>query len=559
MNSNGRSARVSLVALYSSKYPAIGETHGISVLAGVIASLFEGRLDSLALYDMVASGTESDEQLEEFVRDTRPDILGISVTYGTYDFLTRTYGWLKATVGPACLIVLGGPLATYLPQKLLQELDSAALVVCGEGEVAFAKIVQCWLDNAEPSSIPGLVRMHQGRVVSWPRRLVDLSRVAAPYRRHIRTIVQQGAQVFSESSRGCSWAACTFCLRGLTDIAGNKSEYRVFPRERLLTDLRNLSAAGVRTVTFADEDFFGKSLPRCEELVETMEAFCGESEDSIEFDVSMTPHSIYTAKMSGEDCAVRSALVERLARCGLRKAFLGVESGSKTQLRRSAKGHTKEEAARAIQILREKGVSIELGWIMFDALCSLEELKENSDFLDEHSLVAATSYLFNELRIQPHTAYERLAQRAEKDTGSHFIDWRLDPNTLSYNYEYRDNRVRELVHIVRAWSKRLRPLHYPLKNFSRYGKTGILGEFTVPVNELLANARTDLLACFEELVTTLQDGGAVEESEGAFESVLSQLAEGVVNLFVAMPQTVQKHPEVARLLEVARPGCTTRC
>jgi hypothetical protein len=199
----------------------------------------------------------------------------------------------------------------------------------------------------------------------------------------------------------------------------------------------------------------------------------------------------------------RHLLIADLKRAGLRKVFLGVESGSPAQLKRYFKGHTVEDAENAIKVLRELGVAIELGWIMFDPLCDLTNLQENVSFLRRTKTAANTSYLFNELRIQPNTGYYAFVTKHEAELGAKIIGGPLDPNTLSYPYAYVDPKMESLVKTVREWSVRLRPLHYPLKNLTRFGNKGPLGSNAVAIAEELGKFRVKLLGVFDVLLRTI--------------------------------------------------------
>jgi len=50
--------RVALAALYCSQYPAIGESHALSVLAGVVQSCVGSSLERLDIVDLVSLSQE---------------------------------------------------------------------------------------------------------------------------------------------------------------------------------------------------------------------------------------------------------------------------------------------------------------------------------------------------------------------------------------------------------------------------------------------------------------------------------------------------------------------
>ena len=373
-------------------------------------------------------------ELVDLVRRRQPHLLGISVSYGTYSLLNALVPELRKVLPAESMIAYGGALATYLSRQLLTEIDPQGVVVVGEGERSLAALLERDDDRRSLVEIDNLVFVEQvtNRVKATLRREVPTESLGAPYREHLRSLVPQGIQLYVEASRGCSWSHCTFCLRKLLDIKGQPDEFRLLPMQRLIADLNRLHTIGASSVTFADEDFLGTSVGHARAVTGGLAEFAKEGL-GLSFDASMRIQSVLGTE-HGEDQENHHELLSRLKQCGLRKVFLGIESGSNSQLRRYAKGHSAAEASVAIQKLRQLGIQIELGWIMFDPLCSLTEIRENIQFLFDNDAVDATSSLFSELRLQAGTPYMRLIQNAQGTHQSPLITSSLDPDTLSVAY-----------------------------------------------------------------------------------------------------------------------------
>ena len=347
-------ARVVLLGLYSDSYPAIGESHGLSVVAGNLRLAMPASELTMKVLDMVTWGEENAARAVSVIEQINANILAIGLPYGTFSVLRREYAALGAAMhGPKPLVVFGGPLATYMSERLISEVEPTAFVVEGEADEALPQLIRYWLAGKPAEGIPNLAYRTSisGIIKHAPRRLVNLSASARPYREHIAEIRSAGAQIFAESSRGCSWAACTFCLRGLTDVLGRGYEFRRKPAELVAADLLDLRARGVHDVTFADEDFLGSSLDEAERFIDDLEV--QQRGGFPKFDASLTVHSVFSRHDTPEDDGRRKNVLERLADLGLQKAFLGIESCSPSQLNRYAKGHTREEAVAATRRLQE--------------------------------------------------------------------------------------------------------------------------------------------------------------------------------------------------------------
>lgn len=196
--------RICMVGLFSEKYPAIGETHGLSVVAGALLSAFRPNIDLLEVNDLVSVGREDDALVHDMVERLRPNVLAISVPYGTYDFLGRLTLLISRQLDRGTLVILGGSLPTYLGERILHEIDSRLLISIGEGDQAIVQAVARWATRGSSQVVPNLLEMDSGRVVEGPRVLVDPADISRPYRGHLQPAVARGAQIFAESTRACS-------------------------------------------------------------------------------------------------------------------------------------------------------------------------------------------------------------------------------------------------------------------------------------------------------------------------------------------------------------------
>jgi hypothetical protein len=81
------------------------------------------------------------KRTERFLRQERPDILGVSVfTFNRHEAM-RLAGLARKAV-PSCFIVAGGPHATHLPHHLLSRYPQVDVVARGEGEETMLDLVR---------------------------------------------------------------------------------------------------------------------------------------------------------------------------------------------------------------------------------------------------------------------------------------------------------------------------------------------------------------------------------------------------------------------------------
>jgi radical SAM superfamily enzyme YgiQ (UPF0313 family) len=536
--------RVLLVGLFSERYPAAGETHGLSVIAGAIHSEFHPELTDFTVIDLVTFGREDSRLIEQQMKATDPHVLSISVPYGTYDLLLELREIIRAHVGRGGLAIVGGALPTYIGPKILSEIDDRIIVVQGEGDTAAPAIIHAWQDKRQPGHVPNVLFFDAGTITATPRVLADSKSIAVPYREHLRTSIGQGIQVYAEASRGCSWAACTFCLRGLTDVKGTQREYRRLPLQRLEHDIRQLRELGATQFTFADEDFIGGDTESFSAVVEMIAALQTEDPSrTMTFDASATTKSIFDESDSTAETARKAERLRRLKEVGLNKVFLGVESGSTTQLKRYAKGHTPAEIVRACATVLDCDVKLELGFIMFDPLCTPAEIIENSSFLLDNALAALVSGPTSELRLQVGSRYINVLTRMERQLGQRLFRRDVDPNTLSHEYQYADAKIGRLAAEVRSWDSVVHPFIYATKGLTRHGKGVLQTAEHERIKHMLGRYRE---ASLKALRAAALSGRASDYRTGTIPAV-SDLIRSVQQISLAGLES--RHPMVSTLAD----------
>lgn len=149
----------------------------------------------------------------ERLRAFAPQVVGFPVTTGAHPWVLRTA--LRVREERRCVILVGGPHATFFPEVSLHPAVDAACV--GEGEEAVADLGDR-LDRGEDwRDVQNLAFADRGALVRNPLRplVADLDTLPLPdreyYDRH--PFFARRAMGFFVASRGCPHA-CTFCFNG---------------------------------------------------------------------------------------------------------------------------------------------------------------------------------------------------------------------------------------------------------------------------------------------------------------------------------------------------------
>lgn len=185
--------------------------------------------------------------LEELFR-LQPDVILFSAYIWNIEELRQLCPVLKKIL-PQCIIGLGGPEVSYESETFLRENPEVDLVMRGEGELVFTKLLEHW-DYGIPASLEeiGSLTFRQGDKIhsTLPEPPLDLALLPFPYEADFSDVANQ--IIYYESSRGCPYH-CGYCLSSV------EQGVRFVPLEKVLPDLQKFLDANVRQVKFIDRTF----------------------------------------------------------------------------------------------------------------------------------------------------------------------------------------------------------------------------------------------------------------------------------------------------------------
>lgn len=441
----------------------IDEPLGIEMLAGPLKEKFRSSDIEVRLF---APKLHNDRTIDpSFLSGYR--IIGISTKLNSYE---RTEKLLDVLIESRekPLVVLGNIYGTYAYREFLSRYPSI-LCVRGEGEDVICHLVRTFLNRQNEENeqiiaklvirdVSNIACLKNGSIIETQRKVIDLNNSILPRREFLDRITTLGGVVLAEASRGCPWSKCKFCA---ISAKYDNPNWRGFPIEWVITDLQQLSAAGVRCPYYTDEDFFGSDPQRVVAIAEAIIAAKkdGTIRSDLNFYFNARVSTILGYGIGGIEQSV--SILKKLKQAGLREIFLGIESGSKEQIRRYRKSSTAQANIKAVRLLRKLGIQLDIGFIMFDPEMSFEELKYNTNFLREAGLANHDARMNKKLRIEPFTYLE--AEMREKG----IIGKQLDVDDVTFPYEMQDERVKIVYEQFRAWESYAEPLVYRLQARSR--------------------------------------------------------------------------------------------
>lgn len=438
------------ISTFSTKHGGItGESLGPETIAGhligengegaIVANHFDMQLDSL-------------EKIMSSISSHKPHIIGLSVKIGTLeqtDQIITAVNNIPHQDGKRSLLVLGGVVPTFAPVDLLERYPQTILAI-GEGEVAAQMIVEAIREERLFEEIPGIAFINsEGEVVITKKQLWPLSKLHLPARITTKRIHDElKGMIWAEDSRGCN-GSCTFCSRHALRGSGFSGE---MTPKHVADDLEILEKMGIYQVSFSGDDFGGdpeRTFLIADEIL--------KRGIKMEWSVSTRVDHIFERGNTPEQNARLQEIMKHCKEAGLICVFLGLESGSQSQLKRYGKQITLEENSKAIGILQKLGIDVVAGYIPIDYLMTVTELRETLEFLERTRMGQKVSNLLSIMRVQAGSPYVKLMEHAG-------LLGQPTEDLVFYKAHFKDPRIELIAQIANKWIEDLYPLIFGLKS-----------------------------------------------------------------------------------------------
>ncbi|MFF3275864.1 B12-binding domain-containing radical SAM protein [Streptomyces chrestomyceticus] len=196
---------------------------------------------------------------EAFVEKIREaDIHGLTCNFTNSAQITADLATFIKRVSPDTFIVAGGVDPTARPYYYLER--GADLVVQGEGEWVFSRVVQEWGGSRDFSEIPNITTTSRATRKTDMSHILDMNSLKpmaldlvgdlsrftdtaeGPPPDGVRT-----NYICWETSRGCAWR-CSFCT------APSRGRYRFMSPESVEKHLKHFRANGIRTIVWQEDN-----------------------------------------------------------------------------------------------------------------------------------------------------------------------------------------------------------------------------------------------------------------------------------------------------------------
>jgi 5-methoxy-6-methylbenzimidazole methyltransferase len=369
------------------------------------------------------------QRCEQHILDDPPELLAVHAVYfwenthTLFESLQRLKE--RGLQAPICVF---GFFPSLCWQEMLTTYGCIDLVAVGEPELTLAELAS----GADPRNVAGLALAGPGGAqLNRPRPpLKDLGALPHPLRPGLRF----EATVSILASRGC-YNACSFCL--IPALHGGNNLWRPRPVADIIGEVKHLRSQDKREFYFVDPNFIGPGKAGRQRTLQLARA--------------LAPLGIgFGLETRAGD--LRPELMAALKEAGLNSMLLGLESASPAALKRMNKNILPKANLTAIEIARRAGVEPEVGFMMFEARGSLQEVAENFAFLQRANLLDRLSRTANLL------CHQQIALKGTPLYAQSTREGRLTPSgVLGFEgkLSFDDHRLAWLAQVTQAMCLRV--------------------------------------------------------------------------------------------------------
>jgi radical SAM superfamily enzyme YgiQ (UPF0313 family) len=348
--SKKRYRRVLLVQFPSDRCIAMRPPPGI----GYLASALKMAGIDYDIFDMTFSNYNLNH-LKNKIKEFKPDLIGISFFTLMYK---RHYEWIRELkeMNLGFDIICGGPHASSVKEKILEECDEIDYCCVNEGEETLIELCQ----GKSISDIKGLIHRQMGKIIyNGDREFIrDLNGLPFPTFEKFELEKYVQKEIPLVTSRGCPFR-CIFCSVRL--VMGRL--FRARSPENVVDEIEYWVKRGYRQFAIVDDNF--TLIPKrvfdiCDEIERRNLGY-------LEFRLN---NGVRADKVTKE-------MLIRMRDVGFRFIKIAVEGGNNKVLKSLHKDETIETIENAIKMACEAGLEVYANWVVGAPEETWEDVKDS--------------------------------------------------------------------------------------------------------------------------------------------------------------------------------------
>lgn len=375
-------------------------------------------------------------------------VLGVSIPFQqSANYAVQLISQLKKD-GFDAHVTIGGIYPTFAYEEIMNMYPAIDTAVLGEGEETFVELVKAVINGKDLRKVSGIAYRDNNEIVATETRpmIRDLDTIPFPERDILPEVLVKTNFAPMLTSRGC-YGRCSFCSV-VPFFLKFGPKYRMRSSKNVIEELEILyNKFNVRNVEFNDANFIGgkgRGLQRAGEIAEEIL----KRNMDLRFSIQCRPDD------------VNEEMFAVLKKAGLSKIFLGIESGSQSQLDRFRKDVTVEENLKALEVLGKLDLIVFMGFITLDQETTLQEVSDNMAFIRKADKIMPKKRLYYDLaaKLVPLAGTE--AERKMKESGKYI------GHSLRFTYKMDNPRLNGIYKSL-VLSDTFRRIEREARNYDR--------------------------------------------------------------------------------------------
>jgi len=390
-------------------------------------------------YDVHVINVRKDrEDILKELKELHPLLIGFSVIFENYIYDFKLLIEYLRSQGIQSHFTAGGHFASLKPEELSDIAPALDSMVRFEGEHTILDLANHIKDDKDWKQVPGIsYRDHESLVNNELRPLEpDLDAFPYPFRPELKEYALEKKYATLLAGRGCIYN-CAFCdIREFYSHPPGPVK-RIRKPEKVVEEMAYLhKQQDCRVFLFQDDDFPLKT---------------GRTSDWVEdFCKAIREQKLMGKIMWKINCRpdeVDQKLFNLMKTHGMYKVYLGIEDGTDAGLKQMNKRLKVADHIDGIQILKELGISIDYGFMLFQPSSNYSSINRNLDFLEEICQDGYMPVFF--LKMMPYlaTRIEKELREEERLKGRPgFLDYDFQKKSLDDFYFFVDENFNTWFH-----------------------------------------------------------------------------------------------------------------
>ncbi len=343
-----------------------------------IAATLRRNSHSVEILDADILALTLEETVAEIMR--RPaKVIGFSVMQRALPSVKLLVEKLRSR-GVTTHICCGGFTATLSAKHILERIPGINSIVLSEGEITFSNLVQAIKESIDWDHFPGMAFRQSGKVVvNQPTTKPDIDTLPWPSRDLLPVCFEKTNYATILASRGC-YGICTFCSNQAFERTSIGSNWRGRNPVDVVDEMEELKRThGVRVFKFNDPNLFGPGLNGRQHMIDICNEIIARNLDDL--------HLMGFCRSNDIDLE----LAQLMNRAGFERVLIGIESANPAVLRLFRKGESLQTIRQSVEVLRQVGIDIVPGFMIFNPYTTVETLEVDLDFLETYGFMPTLS------------------------------------------------------------------------------------------------------------------------------------------------------------------------